>query len=211
MVEKVDYKKKDRELYVPKRVPGVVEVPGFGFIMVNGRGAPSGGDYQESIEILYGLAYTIKMSKMKGLEPEGYFEYAVPPLEGLWWSAEGKISFQNHDKGAMIWTSMIRQPEFVTEEVFQWAVEECRRKKPGLQVDKARFERFDEGLCVQMMHVGPYDDEPATLEVMHDFIRKHGLTELTGHVHKHHEIYLSDPRKTAPEKLKTVLRLPVKR
>lgn len=205
--EKLDYKKEYKDLYLPKAKPMLIEVPAMNFIMVDGKGAPEGEEYPQAMQALYSLSFTIKMSKMGGKQPDGYFEYVVPPLEGLWYGDKG--SFEQNDRDAWLWTSMIRQPEFVTQEVFDWAVAQCRAKKPDTDVSKARFETFTEGLCVQMMHIGPYAKEPVTIEAMHRFMDDSDLDNMTGNVRKHHEIYLSDPRRVAPERLKTVLRLPV--
>ena len=207
MCAKVDYKKEYKDLYMPKRKPSIIDVPAMNFIMIDGMGEPSTGEFQSSIGVLYSLAYTIKMSKMGDWQPEGYFDYVVPPLEGLWWTSGGAFDFARPDK--WLWTCMIRQPEFVTAEVFSWACNECRRKKPEVDVSIARFETFEEGLCVQKMHIGPYDSEPESIEQMQEFIAENGLIDETSSERKHHEIYLSDPRRTAPEKLKTVLRHPV--
>jgi len=207
MPKKVDYKKDYKDLYLPKTKPMLIDVPPINFIMIEGAGDPNHTEYQEAVGALYALTFTIKMSKMSGNQPEGYFEYVVPPLEGLWWISGGAFSFDERDN--WFWTSMIRQPEFATPAVFAWAMEECRRKKPELDLNKARFETFSEGLCVQIMHIGPYSDEPRSVAVLEDFIGGNGLVNQTGSERKHHEIYLSDPRKTASEKLKTVLRLPV--
>jgi hypothetical protein len=203
---KLDYKKEHKDLYMPKNKPVIIDVPSIHFIMMDGRGDPHQKDYQRAVEALYALSYTIKMSKMKD-PPPGYFDYVVPPLEGLWWVSGGRFDLQKRDN--WLWTSMIRQPEFVTPEVFTWALEKCRCKKPDVDITKARFAAFQEGLCVQMMHVGPYAREPETVAIMRAFMAEHNLTDETGSERKHHEIYLSDPRKTAAEKLKTVLRHPV--
>lgn len=205
---KIDYKKEYKDLYLPKQAPALIEVPAIQFIQVDGRGAPEAEDYQSAVQILYALTFTIKMSKMSGKQPEDYFEYVVPPLEGLWWMKGG--AFDLNQRSEWFWTSMIRQPEFVTLEVFNWAVEECKVKKPEIDVSRARFVSFDEGLCVQVLHVGSYSDEVASVEKMEQFISANGLINETGNIRKHHEIYLGDPRKTAPERLKTVLRIPVK-
>lgn len=209
MSDKLDYKKEFKDLYMPKSKPVLVEIPQMNFIMIDGKGDPYKEEYQNALSVLYALTFTIKMSKMSGSQPEGYFEYVVPPLEGLWWCEDGK--FQFHKRDMWCWTSMIRQPEFVTLEVFKWAVKECKQKKPDLDVSLARFEIFKEGLCVQMMHVGPYSDEPHSMEMMQLYMKENNLIDITGYERKHHEIYLSDPRRTAPEKLKTVLRHPVER
>ena len=207
MTKKVDFKKDYKDLYLPKTIPMLIDVPPMNFIMIDGAGDPNGEEYQEAVGILYGLTFTIKMSKMSGAQPPGYYEYVVPPLEGLWWIKGGAFSFEERDN--WLWTSMIRQPEFVNGDVFSWALEECRRKKPELDFKKARFEIFSEGLCVQIMHLGPYSEEPKSITLLKDFIEEKGLIDQTGSERKHHEIYLSDPRKTPPEKLRTVLRLPV--
>ena len=167
--------------------------------------------YQRAVEILYGLSFTIKMSKMKGVVPEGYFDYVVPPLEGLWWmrgAVSGKPEFIN--KADFCWTAMIRQPEFVTIPVFEAAREALNKKKPGLDATSARLEPFTEGLCAQIMHIGPYDDEARSIALLEEFILKSGRQVDISASRRHHEIYLGDPRKTAPEKLKTIIRHPVK-
>lgn len=209
MSKKVDYKKDYKDLYLPKTKPVLIDVPPMNFIMIDGSGDPNHTEYQQAVGILYALTYTIKMSKMSGNQPRGYFEYVVPPLEGLWWISSGAFSFDHRDN--WLWTSMIRQPDFVTPAVFTWALEECCRKKPELDLSRARFETFSEGLCVQIMHIGPYKEEPRSIALLKDFFEENGLVDQTGSKRKHHEIYLSDPRKTVPEKLKTVLRLPVER
>lgn len=206
MTKKIDYKKDYQDLYLPKTKPMLIDVPPMNFIMIDGAGDPNHEEYQQAVGVLYALTFTIKMSKMSGNQPPGYYEYVVPPLEGLWWISSGAFSFA--ERGHWLWTSMIRQPEFVTP-TFSWAIEECHRKKPELDLTKARFETFTEGLCVQIMHIGPYSDEPRTISQLEEFIKTNHLINQTGSKRKHHEIYLSDPRKTAPEKLKTVLRLPV--
>lgn len=214
---KVDYKKEYKDLYMPKAEPCLIDVPEMCFIMVDGKGNPNeeGGEYKQAVELLYGLTYTIKMSKMGSNKPKGYFEYVVPPLEGLWWlKDEEDTDFKAKEK--YCWTSMIRQPEFVTSEVFEWACGELAVKKPGLNTAKARLQVFKEGLCVQMMHIGPFDTEPESNAKIESFIRDKGLhnaisdVQEDGIVRRHHEIYLGDPRKIKPEKMKTVLRHPVK-
>ncbi|MBC5648317.1 GyrI-like domain-containing protein [Christensenella tenuis] len=209
MADKLDYKKEYKDLYLPKAKPMLVEVPPIHFIMVDGKGAPEDVEYQNAVRALYALSFTIKMSKMGGMQPEGYFEYVVPPLEGLWYGDKGR--FETDRRGEWMWISMIRQPEFVTPDVFGWAMEECRRKKPDVDISGARFETFEEGLCAQMMHVGPYSKEAETVEALHRYIEENGLKDMTGTKRKHHEIYLGDPRRTAPKRLRTVLRLPVER
>ena len=206
----IDYKKTQKDLYQPKGTPSIVDVPEMVFIMVDGRGNPNTSEsYQEAIEILYGLSYSIKMSKKAGTTPEGYFEYTVPPLEGLWWSADGGDA-DFSDKEKYCWTSMIRQPEFVTRSVFEAAKTALAKKKPGLDLSRSRLELFTEGLCAQVMHIGPYDDEPATIARLNQFITDSGYQTDISDKRRHHEIYLGDPRKTAPEKRKTVLRYPIK-
>ncbi len=223
MAEKVDYKLSQKELYQPSREPGIIDVPKMLFLQVEGQGNPNqeNGEYQKAVEILYALTFTIKMSSKGSKALPGYFEYTVPPLEGLWWLADDKDMDFFNNKERYQWISLIRQPEFVTEDVLDWAKDEVRRKKPGVQAEKARLISFAEGLCVQAMHIGPYDKEPETLARMDSFLLLRGLesnigTPLVngldnGMLRRHHEIYLSDPRKSKPESRKTVLRHPVKR
>ncbi len=210
-MDKVDYKKVFKELYQPGTVPTTIEVPQMNFIQVDGHGDPNEpeGEYQQAVEILYALSYTIKMS-LKKEESIGYFEYVVPPLEGFW-EIEGNEDYDVNKKSKFVWTSMIRQPEFVDEAVFKIALELTRRKEPQLLLEKARFVSLTEGLCVQCMHLGSYDDEPATLEKMSQFIEANGMVFDLSEERKHHEIYLSDPRKGSPSSRKTILRYPVKR
>jgi hypothetical protein len=218
MSDQLDYKKEYKNLYQPKTVPMIVDVPKMKFIMIDGKGNPNdeSGEYVKAIEILYGLSYTIKMSNKSGKHLEDFFEYVVPPLEGLWWTAVDR-PFDTSKKDKLIWTAMIRQPEFVTEEVFQWAVDELKKKKPQLDTSKARLEEFTEGLCVQMMHFGPYDTEAVTVKAIDDFAASNGyvnaISEVRpdGTIRRHHEIYLNDPRKVAPEKMKTVVRHPIRK
>lgn len=212
MPDKIDYKKEYKDLYMPKQKPAVIEVPAIPFIMINGKGNPNdeSGEYSKAIELLYALCYTIKMSKMGENKPDGYFEYVVPPLEGLWWLSDGRPGVDYNHKDKFFWTSMIRQPEFVTQEVFEWACREVQKKK-GLDTSKARLEIFEEGICVQCMHVGAYDDEPATIAKMDAHIEEQGLINDVGEKRRHHEIYLGDPRKVEISKMKTVIRIPVKR
>lgn len=211
-MEKLDYKKEYKELYLPKKKPHIIEVPEMTFIQVEGSGDPNTSEsYQKAIEILYGLSFTIKMSKMSGRQTEGYFEYVVPPLEGLWWT-KGELfdGINVTDKNLFLWISMIRQPEFVTEEVFAWAKAELGKKKPELDFSGTRLVSYEEGLCCQVMHVGPYDKEPETIKGMEAYIKGAGyITDISDN-RRHHEIYLSDPRRTKPENLKTVIRHPVR-
>lgn len=214
---KLDYKKEFKDLYLPKNEPMLVNVPEMNFIMVDGKGDPNdeGGEYQAAVEILYALSYAIKMSKKGSYNIEGYFEYVVPPLEGLWWVENDDMDFTKKNK--FEWTSMIRQPEFVTKEVFEWACSEVLRKKTNIDVSKARLQSFKEGLCVQIMHIGSYDDEPKTVEKLDKYVEDNNLINAIstineqGIIKRHHEIYLSDPRKTSLDKLKTVIRHPVKK
>ena len=206
-----DYKKEYREFYLPPRKPQIVEMPEMRFVAVRGSGNPNAedGEYKAAMELLYGLSFTIKMSKMNGTQPEGYFEYVVPPLEGLW-RQENTDGIDYSRKSDLIWTSMIRQPEFVTAEVFEAAKTALAKKKPHLDVSKARLMKFTEGLCVQIMHKGPYDDEPESIEKLIRFAAENGCEEDFSPSRLHHEIYLSDPRKCAPERLRTVLRHPIR-
>ena len=184
-----DFKKEYKDLYMPKDEPVLIDVPAMKFLMVDGNGDPNHNpDFQQATELLYGLSHTIRMSKKKGKQPDGYFEYVVPPLEGLWWIEEGSFSFEQRDNWK--WTLMIRQPEFVNEEVVQWASHELMRKKPELAGKKARFETFEEGLCVQIMHIGPYSTEPKTMKKVEAFLLKNGLKDRLYRDGKHHEIYL---------------------
>lgn len=212
-MDKLDYKKEYKNLYQPKAKPSIITVPEMIFIAVDGEGDPNTcAEYKQALEMLYGLSFSIKMSKMNGTQPEGYFEYVVPPLEGLWYMDNMAFDGLNvTDKNQFKWTSMIRQPEFVTEIVFEAAKTALKKKKPDLDLSKARFMRMTEGLCVQIMHTGAYDDEPASIQTMKAFISENGFEEDFSEGRKHHEIYLSDPRKCAPEKLKTVIRHPIKK
>lgn len=209
-MEKMDYKKAFRALYLPKTEPALIEVPPMVFLEVEGQGDPNetNGSYAKALELLYALSYTIKMAPRGGQTPQGYFEYTVPPLEGLWWQEDGKLELQQKDK--FCWISMIRQPEFVTPQVLAEAVDTVKKKKPQLAVQNARLSYRQEGLCVQCMHLGPYDEEPETLHKMEGFMAENRLQSDICEARRHHEIYLSDPRKTKPEKLRTVLRCPVR-
>ncbi len=217
MADQLDYKKERKDLYQPKAVPVIVDVPKMTFITVVGRGDPNeeAGEFAQATELLYGLSYTIKMSHKSGKAPACYMDYVVPPLEGLWHTEEGRPT-GTVQKDRLIWTAMIRQPEFVTEDVFAWAVAELKRKKPRLDASGARLREFTEGLCVQMMHVGPYETEAATVQAIDRFAASRGYVSAIsetlpdGAVLRHHEIYLSDPRKTASDKMKTVVRHPIR-
>lgn len=212
-MDKLDYKKTYKELYQPKTKPSIIEVPEMIFIAIDGEGNPNScPEYKAAIEVLYGLSYAIKMSKMNGTQPAGYFEYVVPPLEGLW-QVDG-VDFDGMnvtDKDKFKWISMIRQPEFVTEEVFEQAKLVLKKKKPALDLSKARLMKMTEGLCVQIMHKGSYDDEPASIEQIKRFLDENGYIEDFSEGRFHHEIYLSDPRKCSTDKLKTVIRHPIKK
>lgn len=206
-----DYKKEYKEFYMPKKKPELVEVPEMKFIAVRGKGNPNeeDGAYKKAIGLLYGIAFTIKMSKMGNHKIDGYFDYVVPPLEGFWWQ-EGIIGVDYSRKEDFCWISLIRLPDFVTEGDFQWAVDEAQRKKKQ-DYSKVEFLTISEGLCVQCMHIGAYDDEPATIAVMDQFIREQDYENDFSETRMHHEIYLSDARRVAPEKLKTVIRHPIKK
>ncbi|MDU4697896.1 GyrI-like domain-containing protein [Paenibacillus rubinfantis] len=208
MGDKVDFKKKYKDLYLPGTEPMLVEVPPMLYLMVDGKGDPDGESYQLAVQKLYALSYGIKMSKMGEDKPDGYFEYVVPPLEGLWDSVTVGYDLNRNN---WIWTSMIRQPDFVTEDLLDRVKEQTAKKKPELDLSDVRLSLFEEGLCVQILHIGPYRTEPESVARMAAFLEASGLTENFDDLRKHHEIYLSDPRKTAPEKMKTVLRHPVKR
>ncbi|MDR1470062.1 MAG: GyrI-like domain-containing protein [Spirochaetaceae bacterium] len=204
----IDFKKTQKDLYQPKSTPSIVDVPEMIFIMVDGRGDPNDpqGAYAAAIEVLYGLSYAVKMGNKQTLE------YVVPPLEGLW--TVDDIEFDGRaakitDKGKFRWTAMIRQPDFVTPAIFETAKAALQKKKPGLELSPARREVWTEGLCVQVMHLGSYDDEPGTVERLERFITESGFRSALSGDRRHHEIYLGDPRKTAPEKVRTVIRHPV--
>lgn len=205
-----DYKKEYKEYYLPKNKPVLVTVPPMNFIAVRGQGDPNqeDGEYKAAMQLLYGVAFTIKMSKLGDHRIAGYFDYVVPPLEGFWWQ-EGVHGIDYAHKNSFQWISVIRLPDFVKKADFDWAVDEAARKKKT-DFSKAYFMTYDEGLCVQSMHVGPYDDEPATVAQMHAFMEAQGYELDITDKRMHHEIYLSDARKVAPEKLKTVIRHPIK-
>jgi hypothetical protein len=206
-----DFKKEYKEYYMPKKKPDIVTVPVMNYIAVRGQGDPNlaDGEYKQSIGLLYGIAYTIKMSKKSEHRIEGYFDYVVPPLEGFWWQ-DGIAEVDYAHKEDFKWISVIRLPDFVTREDFQRAVEEATKKKKT-DFAKAEFLTYDEGLCVQCMHIGPYDDEPATISIMHEYMEQQGFVlDITGR-RLHHEIYLSDARRVAPERLKTVIRHPIRK
>lgn len=206
-----DFKKEYKEYYMPKDKPQIVTIPPANYIAVRGKGNPNeeGGAYQQAVSILYSVAYTIKMSYKGPHKIEGFFEYVVPPLEGFWWQ-DGIDGVDGSDKSAFNWISVIRLPDFVKKGDFDWAVEEAAKKKK-LDCSSAVFLSMDEGLCVQIMHLGAYDDEPKTIALMDAYLGENGYVNDMGKGRLHHEIYLSDPRKTPPEKWKTVIRHPIKK
>ena len=205
-----DFKKEYKEFYMSKSVPEIVTVPKANYIAVRGMGDPNqeGGAYQSAVSILYAVAYTLKMSYKTDYRIEGFFEYVVPPLEGFWWQ-EGVDGIDYGDKSTFHWISVIRLPEFVTKKDFDWAVEEAARKKK-LDCSLAEFLTIEEGLCVQIMHIGPFDHEPSTVALMDQYIAENGYANDMNEARRHHEIYLSDARKVAPEKWKTVIRHPIR-
>lgn len=205
-----DYKKEYKEFYMPKNKPAIVEVPSMNYIAVRGKGDPNaeGSEYKASIGLLYGIAFTIKMSKKGSHQIDGYFDYVVPPLEGLWWQENAKgIDYSR--KSDFQFISMIRLPDFVTKADFEWALKDASDKKQT-DFSKVEFFTYEEGLCVQCMHIGAYDDEPATIKMMQEFIDSEGYKLDITDKRFHHEIYLSDARRVAPERLKTVIRHPIK-
>ena len=206
-----DFKKEYKEIYMPKNQPGIVTVPSMNYIAVRGQGDPNqeDGEYKQSIGLLYGIAFTIKMSKMGDHRIEGYFDYVVPPLEGFW-RQDGIQGIDYAQKDAFQWISVIRLPDFVTADDFAWAVEEATRKKKT-DFSKAEFLTYDEGLCVQCLHLGAYDEEPASVARMHEYMEEQGYVLDITSQRMHHEIYLSDARKVAPEKRKTVVRHPIRK
>lgn len=206
-----DFKKEFKEFYMPKNKPEIVTVPRANYIAVRGKGDPNqpGGDYQRAISVLYAVAYTLKMSYKSDYRIEGFFEYVVPPLEGFWWQ-EGVDGVDYSDKSAFNWISVIRLPDFVAQKDFDWAVRTAEKKKK-LDCSSAEFFTVDEGLCVQMLHTGSYDDEPQTVAEMDSYLKENGYANDLSPQRLHHEIYLSDARKTPPEKLKTVIRHPIKK
>ena len=206
-----DYKKEYKEFYMPKSKPSIVDVPAMNYIAVRGKGNPNAEDseYKQSIGLLYAIAFTIKMSKMGDHHIEGYFDYVVPPLEGFWWQ-ENSVGIDYSRKADFCFISVIRLPDFVTRADFDWAIEEATRKKK-MDFSKVEFMTYTEGTCVQIMHVGPYDEEPASIALMDKFSEENGYVNDITDKRMHHEIYLSDARKVAPERLKTVIRHPVRK
>ena len=205
-----DFKKEYKEFYLPKNVPEIVDIPCMNYAAVRGSGDPNeeGGAYQQAISVLYAVSYTIKMSYKGDHKINGFFEYVVPPLEGFWWQngVEG-VNYAN--KSAFNWISMIRLPDFVTTADFEWAVAEAERKKK-MDCSTAEFLTVKEGLCAQIMHIGSYDNEPESVALMDNYIAENGYQNDISEFRLHHEIYLSDPRKTIPEKRKTIIRHPIK-
>ena len=205
-----DFKKEYKEFYLPKSKPEIVDVPPMNFIAVRGKGNPNeeDGEYKQAVGLLYAIAYTIKMSYKGDRKIDGYFEYVVPPLEGFWWQ-DGIDGIDYSDKSTFNWISVIRLPDFVSIRDFEWAKTEVERKKK-LDCKKVEYLTVHEGLCVQIMHIGPFDNEPETVAVMDSYIKENGYENDFSDERLHHEIYLSDPRKANPEKLKTVIRHPVR-
>jgi len=206
-----DYKKEYKEFYMPKNKPSIVEIPKMNYIAVRGKGNPNDeeGEYKKTIGLLYGIAFTIKMSYKGTHKIDGYFEYVVPPLEGFWWQ-DGRVGIDYNQKEELNFISIIRLPDFVTKKDFDWAIEEATKKKKQ-DFSKVEFLTYDEGICVQCMHVGSYDNEPATVELMHKYMEENGYVLDITNKRFHHEIYLSDPRKCNENKLKTVIRHPIKK
>lgn len=206
-----DYKKEYKEFYMPKNKPGIVDIPPMNYLAVRGSGNPNeeGSEYKQSIGLLYGIAFTIKMSKKGTHQIEGYFDYVVPPLEGFWWQ-EGVKGIDYAHKEDFRFISVIRLPDFVTKEDFAWAVGEAENKKKT-DFSKVEWLTYHEGVCVQCMHIGAYDDEPKTVRLMHDYMEEQGYELDITDSRYHHEIYLSDARKVASERLKTVVRHPVRK
>ena len=206
-----DFKKEYKEFYMPKNKPEIVTVPKANYIAVRGKGDPNevGGAYQQAISVLYAVAYTLKMSYKTDHKIEGFYEYVVPPLEGFWWQ-DGKDGIDYTDKASFNWISVIRLPEFITQKDFEWAVETATKKKK-LDCSSAELMTIDEGLCVQIMHLGSFDDEPATIALIDEYIEKNGYVNDITKTRLHHEIYLSDARRVVPEKWKTVIRHPIKK
>lgn len=206
-----DFKKEYKEYYLPKNKPEIVNIPKANYIAVRGKGDPNedGGAYQQAISVLYAVAYTLKMSYKTDYKISGFFEYVVPPLEGFWWQ-DNVDGVDYSDKSAFNWISVIRLPDFVAEKDFEWAVKTAAQKKK-LDCSSAKFISIEEGLCVQIMHMGSFDDESASVALMDEYLAENGyVNDLTG-TRLHHEIYISDPRKAAPEKWKTVIRHPIRR
>ena len=206
-----DFKKEYKEFYLPDKKPGIILVPKMNYLAVRGQGDPNqeGGEYKQAIRLLYGITFTIKMSKKGDHQIEGYFDFVVPPLEGFWWQ-KGITGIDYAHKEDFQWISVIRLPDFVTKADFSWAVDEATRKKK-MDFSKVEYLTYDEGLCVQSMHIGSYDKEPKTVALMHEYLEQQGYTLDITDQRLHHEIYLSDARKVSQEKLKTVIRHPIRK
>ena len=206
-----DFKKEYKEFYLPKNKPQIVNVPKANYIAIRGQGNPNeeGGAYKQAIGILYAVAYTLKMSYKTDYKIDGFYEYVVPPLEGFWWQ-DGICGVDYSKKDEFNWISIIRLPDFITRENFDWAVKTASEKKK-VDCSKAEFLTIEEGLCVQIMHFGSFDDEPATVTLMDKYLEENGYEKDFSDTRLHHEIYLSDPRKSTPDKQKTVIRHPVKK
>ncbi len=205
---KYDWKKQEKDIYMPKQQPQFITIPSYHFFTIEGKGNPNDGDFSEAIGVLYSLCYGIKMLPKKGITPEGYFDYAIYPLEGIWDLSDEAKNAQVFDKNELIYKIMIRQPDFVTRELALETIERVKAKKPHSFLEKVRFESIEDGHCVQMLHIGSYDDEPESFEQMKSYCEQNNFIRQDL---RHREIYLSDARKTAPEKLKTVLRYFVKK
>lgn len=206
-----DFKKEYKEFYLPPAKPVIVTIPKANYIAVRGKGDPNeeGGAYQQAIGILYAVAYTLKMSYKTDHRIEGFYDYVVPPLEGFWWQ-EGIDGIEYSDKSTFCWISVIRLPDFITQADIDWAVETASKKKK-IDCSRTEFLTIDEGLCVQIMHIGPYDNEPASVALMDRFLDENGYENDFSASRLHHEIYLSDARRVAPENWKTVIRHPIKK
>ena len=206
-----DYKKEYKEFYMPKNKPSIIEIPRMNYIAVRGKGNPNeeNSEYKQTIGLLYSIAFTIKMSYKTSHKIEGYFEYVVPPLEGFWWQT-GIDGLDYNKKEDMEFISMIRLPDFVTKEEFDWAISEATNKKKQ-DFSKVEYLTYDEGLCVQCMHIGSYDNEPATIEMMKSYAEENGYEIDITDNRFHHEIYLSDPRRCDESRLKTVIRHPIRK
>ena len=206
-----DFKKEYKEFYMPKKKPSIVEIPKMNYIAVRGKGNPNdeNSEYKNSIGLLYAIAFTIKMSYKGTYKIDGYFEYVVPPLEGFWWQ-ENTNGIDYNRKEDMNFISVIRLPDFVTEDDFKWAVDEATKKKKQ-DFSKVEFLTYDEGICVQCMHIGSYDNEPETVDLMHKYMEENGYALDITDSRLHHEIYLSDPRRCDESNLKTVIRHPIKK
>jgi hypothetical protein len=207
-IVKYEWKKQAKGLYLPKNRPETVMVPSMKFFMLDGKGNPNSEEFAEAVGVLYSLSYEVKMMPKKGVTPEGYFDYTVFPLEGVWDLAPEARGLEVLDKNSLIYTIMIRQPDFVTEEIAKAAIESTVKKTKHPMLPNVRFGNLEEGMCIQMLHVGPYDSEPASFAAMEEFCKENNLKRLSK---THREIYISDARKTAAEKLQTVLRFKVER